>query len=54
MEEQHYIEWIEVIADGKSCRQMLEPGGQPVAEFCIKADAITARELCNIHGMWKA
>ena len=26
MTEQHYIEWIEVIADGKAYRQFLKPG----------------------------
>jgi len=31
MEEKHYIEWIEVIADGKAYRQFLNPGGTPEA-----------------------
>ena len=26
MEETHYIEWIEIIADGQSCRKFLKPG----------------------------
>jgi superoxide reductase len=54
MEEKHYIEWIQVIADGKSYRRFLKPGQAPEAEFCIKADKITAREYCNLHGLWKA
>lgn len=54
MEEKHYIEWIEVIADGKSCKQFLKPGGQPTAEFRIQADNVVVREYCNIHGLWKA
>jgi len=53
MEDDHYIEWIEVIADGKAYREYLKPGGQPVAEFCVKADKITAREYCNMHGLWQ-
>jgi superoxide reductase len=53
MEEKHYIEWIEVIADGKAYRQFLKPGGAPEATFTIEADQITAREYCNIHGLWK-
>jgi superoxide reductase len=53
MEETHYIEWIEVIADGKAYRQFLKPGGAPEATFSIEADQITAREYCNIHGLWK-
>jgi superoxide reductase len=54
MEETHYIEWIEVIADGKSYKKFLKPGDQPVAEFCIEALEIIAREYCNLHGLWKA
>ncbi len=54
MEEKHYIEWIEVIADGKAYRQFLEPGGSPEAVFMIQASEITAREYCNLHGLWKA
>lgn len=54
MEEAHYIEWIEIIADGKAHRQFLQPGDPPEAEFCIEADSITAREHCNVHGLWEA
>ena len=54
MEESHYIEWVEIIADGEAYRQFLNPGEAPEATFCIKADQITAREYCNLHGLWKA
>ena len=54
MTEEHYIEWIEVIADGQVYRQDLKPGEKPEAEFCIKAEKITAREFCNLHGLWKS
>ena len=54
MEEKHYIEWIQVIADGKAYRKFLKPGDKPQAEFEIKADKIEAREYCNIHGLWKS
>jgi superoxide reductase len=53
MEEKHYIEWIEIIAGGKAYRQFLNPGDAPEAVFMIEADDITARELCNLHGLWK-
>src|SRR4030067_1511172 len=33
MEEKHYIEWIEIIADGKAYRQFLKPGDAPQALF---------------------
>jgi len=54
MEEKHYIEWIEVLADGKVYRARLEPGDKPEAFFSIEASRITAREYCNLHGLWKA
>ncbi|MHC4069785.1 MAG: desulfoferrodoxin [Planctomycetota bacterium] len=53
MEEKHYIEWIEVLADGKAYRQFLEPGQAPEAVFNIKADSVSARENCSIHGLWE-
>jgi superoxide reductase len=54
MEEKHYIEWIELIADGKAYRQFLEPGTAPEAFFRVDADNVSAREYCNLHGLWKA
>ena len=54
MEEKHYIEWIELIADNKAYRKFLEPGDVPEAVFNIDAVQVTAREYCNIHGLWKA
>lgn len=54
MEEAHYIEWIELIADGKSCRKHLNPGDKPEAEFCLIAETVTAREYCSVHGLWKS
>lgn len=54
MEEKHWIEFIELIADGKVYRQDLNPGDAPEAFFCIDAEEVTARELCNLHGLWKA
>ncbi|MCK4293437.1 MAG: desulfoferrodoxin [Planctomycetes bacterium] len=53
MEEKHYIEWIEIIADGKAYRQFLELGVEPEAVFNVEAGSVTAREYCNVHGLWK-
>jgi superoxide reductase len=53
MEAEHYIEWIEVIADGKVYREFLKPGDAPEAVFAVQADSISAREHCSIHGLWK-
>ncbi|MBF9018077.1 MULTISPECIES: desulfoferrodoxin [unclassified Oceanispirochaeta] len=54
MTEEHSIQWIELIADGKVYRQNLKPGDAPVAEFCVEASEVSAREYCNLHGLWKA
>ena len=53
MEEKHYIEWIEVTTDGKADRQFLKPGEAPEAVFKTGAKSVTAREYCNLHGLWK-
>jgi len=54
MEEKHFIEWIELVADGVAYRRFLKPGDAPEAEFCIAAQQVSAREYCNLHGLWKA
>lgn len=54
MEEKHYIEWVEVIVDGKVCREFLKPGDAPEALFNLQDENVTAREYCSIHGLWKA
>lgn len=54
MEEKHFIEWIELIADGCVYRKYLEPGAVPEAVFNVSASGVTAREFCNLHGLWKA
>ena len=54
MDEKHYIEWIEVIVDGKAYTQFLKPGDAPEAEFCVEGENVIARAYCNLHGHWKA
>ena len=53
MDEDHYIEWIELLTEDKSYIKFLKPGDMPVAEFCVEADKLKAREHCNRHGFWK-
>ena len=54
MEEKHYIEWIELIAGDTAYRQFLNPGDTPEAFFKVDADQVSAREYCNLHGLWKS
>jgi superoxide reductase len=53
MEEKHYIEWVEIIADGKAYLQFLNPGEAPEAVFPVDGE-FTARAYCNLHGLWKS
>ncbi|MGD8786527.1 MAG: desulfoferrodoxin family protein, partial [Phycisphaerales bacterium] len=53
MEEKHYIEWIELLADGSAYRQFLQPGMAPEAVFNVEAGSVSAREYCNVHSLWK-
>ena len=53
MQEEHYIEWIELLADGKAYRQFLSAGDAPEATFNVEANSVGAREYCNVHGLWK-
>lgn len=53
MMDEHHIEWIELIADGRAYRQFLNPGDEPEAVFKVEAQSITTREYCNLHGLWK-
>ena len=54
MDENHYIEWIEILADGRTYKKFLQPGDKPEAEFLIGAKEIKARAYCNLHGLWQS
>ena len=54
MDEKHWIEWIELVADDKVYRRNLAPGQAPEATFCVDAADVTARAYCNLHGHWKS
>ncbi len=59
MESKHYIQWIELLAGGMAYRRFLNPGDAPEACFCVcdldgcQDKDVSAREYCNIHGLWK-
>ncbi len=54
MVEGHYIQWIELLAGGQVYRQHLDPDDRPEAFFRVDADDVTARAMCNLHGLWKS
>lgn len=54
MEESHYIEWIEIIADNENKKVFLKPTDLPKAEFILKKqENFKVRSYCNIHGLWE-
>lgn len=53
MVDAHYIEWIELVADGLVYRKYLNPGDVAEAIFAIDAENVSAREYCSVHGLWK-
>jgi superoxide reductase len=54
MEDKHYIEWVEIVADGILYRKWLMPGDAPETTFFTDAQSVTARGYCNLHGLWKS
>jgi len=54
MEQEHYIEWIELSVDGNSFKRFLVPGEEPRAEFNVSGDNVFAKIYCNIHKLWQS
>ena len=54
MQDDHYIEWVQIIIGDRYSRIFLKPGMEPQGEFKPPKEGITAREYCNIHGLWKS
>lgn len=53
MEDNHYIEWIEIQIGDKIGKKFLNPSDDPVAKFFLKGDVKKARAYCNVHGLWE-
>lgn len=54
MTEEHYIEWITLVDEKGSCKKVLAPNDQPIAEFETDSEHFTVYAYCNIHGFYKA
>lgn len=54
MQEDHYIEWVQLLAGDIAYRIFLNPGGAPEGTFDAPSGAVVAREYCNLHGHWKS
>ena len=53
MEEDHYIEWIAAVSDGRECFTYFKPGDEPAAHYKYRP-GMTIYAYCNKHGLWKA
>ncbi len=53
MEDEHYIEWINIVRDGKECITYLKPGMEAKAH-CKYVPGAVIYAYCNKHGLWKA
>ena len=53
MEQEHYIEWIELLVGDRLFRTYLNPGDSPTEVFNVAAEGVVAREYCNLHGLWR-
>ncbi len=53
MQDEHYIEWVQVIAGDGAYRIFLKPGGAPEGVFKTDLGDVAAREYCNVHELWK-
>lgn len=54
MDENHYIEFIEVETTNGVLRKFLKSGENPEAEFKTSDEILTVREYCTVHGLWKS
>lgn len=50
---EHYIQWIELLTPTDVLRHELQPGEKPEVIFLTDAKEVSAREYCNLHGLWK-
>ncbi len=53
MEEDHFIEWVEVISGNTLHRKYLKPGMDPVVNFVCREENALVRIYCNKHGLWQ-
>jgi len=52
MTEEHYIQWVAVVADNHTERIAFTPAEEPKAVFCSQGEA-DVYAYCNLHGLWK-
>lgn len=53
MQDNHYIEWVEVVTSNKVYRKYFKPQEKPEAMFKLNEEPLFARAYCSTHGLWK-
>ncbi|MCK5541805.1 MAG: desulfoferrodoxin [Desulfobacterales bacterium] len=55
MTPEHWIVWVELVSENGTLiqRKFLDSSDAPEAIFYTNADKVTAREYCNLHGLWE-
>jgi superoxide reductase len=54
MNQEHYIEFVQVIADNETHTKQLKSGQKPEVVFPLIAKNIQVRAYCNLHGLWRS
>ena len=52
MEEEHYIEWVAMVNEGRECVTYFKPGNEAKTHFKYIPGA-TIYAYCNKHELWK-
>ena len=52
MEEEHYIEWISIVSNGRECTTYFKPGMEAKTHFRYVPNS-TIYAYCNKHLLWK-
>ena len=52
MEEEHFIEWINIVYENREVTTYFKPGEDPVA-YCKYVPGSTIYAYCNKHSLWK-
>ena len=55
MTDEHHIEFLQIISDDKKCvkTKFFSKEDLPQVQIFDKQKNYTARELCNLHGLWE-
>ncbi len=54
MNEDHFIQWVEVVGNEESFLKFLSYTDKPEAVFDLECDEFYVRAYCNLHGLWRS